>query len=513
MCYVCAMAHDIPSFAISIGLSDVARLMVEAGGDATVLNKSKQSALSLASNALTVAAVGGSALDSEGASKSRGVSISGDSASASVTTREDVDQLRAAIDASKLTALSRAFDRVDPHDGSEINLNRLDDEGCSCLHLACVHGLPTLAEMLVDAGANVNVLSAQADTPLHYATYAGHANIVQLLLNNGADPTLRNHEGMTSIDVATDAGIKKALDARSTYKSDGDSSDSDEERSKKLQTALRLYQQQKQTKGKDRKSAKPVKRGPGRPPGSKKKGTTAKGAVPRRRGRPSKKREGASHAICNPAMVQNLHEAIKQGDMELVIEELSSGTPLNAPDVLGRTALHICAQYNQIDIAKIVLDAGADVDSIGPRKSTALHLAAEAGHIQIADLLLDFGASLFSVNDVGQTPHEVTKDSALMKLLQEHSSNRLPAQSARNRKGGANRGKTSSADTGAAYAKGWGELGHTRCGSVDIEGIEFAEFSPMLMSLDQDVTFIVQSGAETATILASQIEFQNIRAL
>lgn len=55
--------------------------------------------------------------------------------------------------------------------GPPASIDALDAEGCTCLHLACVHGSTGSAAALVRHGAAVNAASEQADTPLHYATW------------------------------------------------------------------------------------------------------------------------------------------------------------------------------------------------------------------------------------------------------------------------------------------------------------------------------------------------------
>ena len=85
------------------------------------------------------------------------------------------------------------------------------------------------------------------------------------------------------------------------------------------------------------------------------------------------------------------------------------------PDLLGRTALHIGAQFNQLASVELILEAGAQIDTPGPRSSTALHLAAEAGHVQMAALLVETGAVLTTGNHNGQTPAEVASQPRMVR--------------------------------------------------------------------------------------------------
>ncbi|RZR75904.1 hypothetical protein BHM03_00000486 [Ensete ventricosum] len=58
------------------------------------------------------------------------------------------------------------------------------------------------AQILLEAGATVNVLDKNKNTPLHYAAGYGRKECVALLLEHGASVTLQNLDGKTAIDVA-----------------------------------------------------------------------------------------------------------------------------------------------------------------------------------------------------------------------------------------------------------------------------------------------------------------------
>jgi ankyrin repeat protein len=71
--------------------------------------------------------------------------------------------------------------------GARANLR---DDGCreTALHYAST---PEVAELLVEAGANVNATDEFGQTPLAGAVSAGHAAVVKLLLAHGANPNKR----------------------------------------------------------------------------------------------------------------------------------------------------------------------------------------------------------------------------------------------------------------------------------------------------------------------------------
>jgi len=74
------------------------------------------------------------------------------------------------------------------------------------LHSAVAHDDDTVAmvvtDMLLAAGAAVNVRQAGGWTPLHQAAARGHAEMVRRLLDYGADPDAANDDGQTPRDTA-----------------------------------------------------------------------------------------------------------------------------------------------------------------------------------------------------------------------------------------------------------------------------------------------------------------------
>ncbi|WP_419937071.1 ankyrin repeat domain-containing protein [Candidatus Palauibacter sp.] len=119
-------------------------------------------------------------------------------------------------------------------------------------------------------------------------------------------------------------------------------------------------------------------------------------------------------------------DAAMTGDLAAVRALLSDGADVNAPQGDGMTALHWAARSANADLARLLLDAGADVGAVTRIGAyTALHLASEVGSAQVVRLLLAGGAGQSATTeDVGGTsPLHLAAgagDAEAVRLLLEH---------------------------------------------------------------------------------------------
>lgn len=66
-------------------------------------------------------------------------------------------------------------------------------------------------------------------------------------------------------------------------------------------------------------------------------------------------------------------------------------------DEYGKTGLHFAAETDQVEIARELLDAGADIEALTSWGATPLDWAAVMGSTTVGDLLVESGASGFTL--------------------------------------------------------------------------------------------------------------------
>jgi ankyrin repeat protein len=107
-------------------------------------------------------------------------------------------------------------------------------------------------------------------------------------------------------------------------------------------------------------------------------------------------------------------------NLNLVSDLIVLGANVDWQDEYGRTALHYCGQYDHLEIiAKMLIDAGADVNIQHSRGWTPLHIFTFYNHSRIVRMLLDAGADKTISDNEGRLPYEFAKTQELKELLNE----------------------------------------------------------------------------------------------
>lgn len=262
----------------------------------------------------------------------------------------------------------------------------VDELGASALLLASRAGAAEAAVRLLEAGACPDLADVNGLTPLSAAAAGGHTEVVRVLLDRGAPPNQRDAGGRTALMAAAGAGhvdvlallLDRGADASLTTSRDGETA----------RSLARLG-------GHPAAEALLAARGaPDRAPDPPDESGSPRAALERlvERSETGQRRE--------------LLRAIGAGDLAAVERLVRAGADPNGrdPATNGGTALTWAAYCGRPEVARLLLDFGAEVDGASDAGVTPLHEAAKAGSAPLALLLLDRGANVDARTRSGWTP-------------------------------------------------------------------------------------------------------------
>ncbi|KAM5236178.1 ankyrin repeat domain-containing protein 27 [Ctenodactylus gundi] len=89
---------------------------------------------------------------------------------------------------------------------SGLSVNVTNQDGCSPLHAAALHGRADLISLLLKHGANASARNTDQAVPLHLACQQGHFQVVKYLLDSNAKPNKKDMSGNTPLMYACSRG-------------------------------------------------------------------------------------------------------------------------------------------------------------------------------------------------------------------------------------------------------------------------------------------------------------------
>lgn len=108
---------------------------------------------------------------------------------------------------------------------------------------------------------------------------------------------------------------------------------------------------------------------------------------------------------------------IRDADLPTFIDTPIDSAFVRGP-AFGTSLLHVVAVWGDVDAARILLDAGVEIDLPGEDGFTALHEAIQQGHAEMARLLLKRGADPARTQQWGDNALQLAEISGRLEIVE-----------------------------------------------------------------------------------------------
>ena len=295
------------------------------------------------------------------------------------------------------------------------DVNAPQTDGATAIQWAAYRDDLEMASLLISAGANVKLANREGATPLYLASIHGNPVMIDKLLNAGADPNERGPEGETPLMLASRAGNLDAIKVLIDHQADINAKD-------KIRgtTALMWASEQAHPAAVQLLIARGASVGAATEPDTRNSRNNLANTVTQRLNSSfgvvgqARARAGTapgSPGTANPVGAATAGPPKKTPDGEAGGDDVAIfyGPP-RKKDGGGLTPLVYAAREDCLECAKILLDAGADVNQRTHYGWTALLTATQNRHYKLASYLLDHGANPNIANNGGWTPLYLATD-------------------------------------------------------------------------------------------------------
>ncbi|XP_004712924.1 ankyrin repeat and protein kinase domain-containing protein 1 [Echinops telfairi] len=307
--------------------------------------------------------------------------------------------------------------------------NLADEDGWAPLHFAAQNGDDRTARLLLDHGAHVDAQEHEGWTPLHLAAQNNFENVARLLASRQADPNLRETEGKSPLHVAAYFGHISLVKLLTGQGAELDA------QQRNLRTPLHLAVEQGKVRAiqhllKSGATPDALDHGGYGPlhiaaargkylickmllrHGASTELATQQGWTPLHLAAYKGHLEvihllAESHADLDAHGGMNwtpLHLAARHGEEVVVLTLLRCGADPNASEQSGWMPLHLAVQGEAFLSVIHLLEHHAEVQACNRVGWTAAHLAALKGNAAILKVLVKAGARLDTQDGVGCTP-------------------------------------------------------------------------------------------------------------
>lgn len=291
------------------------------------------------------------------------------------------------------------------------DVNSPQGDGMTALHWAALNGNPELAEMLINAGANVKAATRLGGyTPLYMAAKAGFPSVIRVLLKAGADAKSQAKNGVTPLMMAASSNSVETV--KMLIEAGADVNAAETERGQTALIFAAAFDQPDAIKalmagGADlNRKSNPMKPAVKVRPVGQQLPPPGQPAT-----KPAQPAAGAAPAAPAPA------QPVPSGQVNA-----ANTVPKAPPQILGNapakedptkaggsprgqlTALMYAARQGNAHAVKALVEGGARLDEVSADGTTAVLFASLNGSFDVAKYLVDAGANVNLASMDGTTP-------------------------------------------------------------------------------------------------------------
>ena len=268
------------------------------------------------------------------------------------------------------------------------NVDKKDRDNAAAIHWASSRGYLKVVKTLLNAGAEVDALDRKC-TPLMYAARGGYHDIVSCLIASGADVNKKDQQNLAPLHWAIVSGHLKIIEMilNSGAKVDTEHSTPQMRVASTTREGVVSYLLEH--------GALP-----------------SKGYTPLAEHKHRHSDEGFGRRVLSYAVNNNHRNAVNILITNVVgIEGLLSTSP-------PMTALMWTAREGDDTLTKQLILQRVNISKQNPDGLTSLHFASQHNHIQCGVLLVEAGANVSVVNNVSQTPLDLSSREFKEAILQ-----------------------------------------------------------------------------------------------
>ncbi len=283
------------------------------------------------------------------------------------------------------------------------------DQQATALHWAAMRGRAEAVLWLIEQGADLNAQQQNGWTPLANAVTENYSDVAKLLLERGADPNLATQSGLTPLARAAQRGYSNLVNLLLEHGADINAQDNQGRtplseaivnRNEELALALLAVGADPNLHQHDRRPLLQM--------------LIARGDVELAKALLA---HGAEPDYAPESARTPLQTAVYYDQAELAGLLLDLGADIDAPYNTW-TPLNSAVWSDSRDTVRLLLDRGADTSIAAGFNQTPLITAARKNQLVIAELLLQYGADPWTETENGLTPWHIAHQLGHTNILQ-----------------------------------------------------------------------------------------------